>query len=78
MAQSFSQKKGANNIKNWIAGTVKPLAKVVVDSGAKIALKNGASLLPIGIIKVFGILKGDIIKIESIKGEELGKGNILL
>ena len=47
----------------------------MVDSGAKIALKNGASLLPIGVIKVFGsFIKGDIIKIESIKGEELGKG----
>ena len=52
-----------------------PLGKVVVDSGAKIALKNGASLLPIGVTKVFGsFFKGDIIKIESIKGEELGKG----
>ncbi len=71
----ISKKKGANNIKNWIAGTVNPLGKVVVDSGAKIALKNGASLLPIGVTKVFGsFFKGDIIKIESIKGEELGKG----
>jgi len=71
----ISKKKGTNNIKNWIAGTVKPSGRVVVDSGAILALKNGASLLPIGVISVFGsFLKGDIIKIESIKGEELGKG----
>lgn len=71
----ISKKKGTNNIKNWIAGTVKPSGKVIVDSGAKLALKNGASLLPIGVRSVFGsFLKGDIIKIESTKGDELGKG----
>ena len=50
----------------------------MVDLGAKIALKNGASLLPIGVTKVFGsFLKGDIIKIESIKGEELARGYLI-
>ena len=33
----------------------------MVDSGAKIALKNGASLLPIGVTKVFGSFLKEIL-----------------
>ena len=71
----ISKKRVGNSIKNWIAGTVKPSGKVIIDSGACVALKKGSSLLPIGVVGVSGsFLKGDIIKVESKDGEELGKG----
>ena len=39
------------------------------------SIKKGSSLLPIGVVGVSGsFLKGDIIKVESKDGEELGKG----
>ena len=71
----FQKKKIKNNIKNWIAATVKPTGRVIIDEGATIALNKGASLLPSGITGVYGnFLKGDIVKIENKNGYELGKG----
>lgn len=71
----LSKKKTKNNLKNWIAGTVKPLGRVIIDSGAIEALGKGASLLPSGILKVYGnFFKGDVIKVENINGKEIAKG----
>ena len=50
--------------KKWISSQVKTLGSIIIDEGAEIALKKGASLLPAGIIKVKGIFsKGDTIKV---------------
>jgi glutamate 5-kinase len=70
-----SVKKTKNKLKNWIAGTVKPSGRLIIDDGASTAIFKGASLLPSGIVKVFGtFLKGDIVRIEDKKGLKIGKG----
>src|SRR6185312_12592289 len=40
--------------KAWIAGTVAPAGKLMLDEGAVRALHNGKSLLPSGIVEVMG------------------------
>ena len=61
--------------KQWIAGTLQPHGKIIVDSGAVKALNDGRSLLPAGINKIEGDFeRGDAIAIETIDGHEIGRG----
>ena len=69
------RKRDKNKLKNWIAGTVRPSGKIIIDNGASSAISKRASLLPSGVIKVIGnFLKGDIVSIENEKGLKIGKG----
>jgi glutamate 5-kinase len=43
--------------KKWIVSSISSSAKIFIDNGAAAALTNGKSLLPAGIIKVFGNFK---------------------
>src|SRR5258707_1508045 len=57
--------------KRWIAGSLKPKGKIVVDAGALGALKSGRSLLPAGVIKVEGRFeRGDAVIIADPQGNE--------
>lgn len=48
---------------------------VVIDNGAERALKEGGSLLPVGIIQVEGKFeRGDAIKVKNRSGKEIGRG----
>src|SRR5262249_51362348 len=48
--------------KSWIAGTVEPSGTLVVDDGAAVALRQGSSLLPAGVVTVEGVFeRGDAI-----------------
>ena len=50
--------------KKWISSQLKTYGSIVIDKGAEIAIRNGASLLPAGILEVEGtFLKGDTIKV---------------
>jgi len=50
--------------KKWIVGSVSPKGKLIIDEGAKQALKKGKSLLAAGIKNVLGKFnKGDHVKI---------------
>lgn len=50
--------------KGWIAGGIAPKGKVIVDTGAMVAISKGKSLLPIGIKKVSGKFgRGNAIEI---------------
>ena len=61
--------------KKWIISSVSPKGELVIDDGAKKALKNGKSLLAAGIKKVLGkFKKGDHIKILDVKTTEVARG----
>jgi glutamate 5-kinase len=61
--------------KAWIAGTVAPAGKLMLDEGAVRALHNGKSLLPSGIVDVSGSFeKGDTVSIVAPSGEEVARG----
>ena len=62
--------------KCWIAYSLKPKGIIKIDDGAvKAILKNGKSLLPIGIVEVkneFGV--GSPVEFQNLRGESLGVG----
>ncbi len=61
--------------KKWIISSVSPKGELVIDDGAKKALKNGKSLLAAGIKKVNGnFKKGDHIKIIDKSNNEYARG----
>ena len=61
--------------KKWIISSVSPKGEMIIDEGAKKALKNGKSLLAAGIKKVMGKFnKGDHIKILDSKKREFARG----
>ena len=61
--------------KKWIISSVSPKGELIIDDGAKKALKNGKSLLAAGIRKVNGKFnKGDHIKIFDKLNKECARG----
>lgn len=63
--------------KQWIAGSLKPKGRIVVDEGAGRALAEGRSLLPAGVTAVEGEFeRGDSVRIVSGTGTELARGLI--
>ncbi|KAB2941906.1 MAG: glutamate 5-kinase [Candidatus Methanoperedens nitroreducens] len=63
----------SRNRTRWIILS-KTSGKLIVDKGAKDAVKNGMGLLPSGIVEVSGMFdRGDIIEIES-EGKVFAKG----
>ncbi len=61
--------------KAWIAGTVAPAGKLMLDEGAVRALHNGKSLLPTGIVEVAGSFdKGDSVAVLAPSGAEIARG----
>ena len=61
--------------KAWIAGTVVPAGKLMLDEGAVRALHNGKSLLPSGIVEVLGSFdKGDSVSVLAPSGAEIARG----
>ncbi len=62
--------------KHWIAYTLKPQGRIVVDAGACRALEQRhSSLLPAGVVSVTGSFNvGDAVSIASESGEELARG----
>lgn len=63
--------------KRWIAGSLEPRGRVVIDNGARQALASGRSLLPAGVVRVEGAFdRGDAVTITDISGEDVGRGLI--
>ena len=62
--------------KHWIAYTLKPKGRIVVDEGASRALRTrNSSLLPAGVVSVTGAFKvGDAVAIVTEAGVELARG----
>ncbi|MCF6292183.1 MAG: glutamate 5-kinase [Robiginitomaculum sp.] len=67
--------KPAQARKNWIAGTVQPKGKLIIDDGAVKALTDGASLLAAGIVDLSGKFeRGEIVSICCMKNREIARG----
>tara|TARA_Y100001960_G_C14716675_1_gene849993 strand:+ start:593 stop:1735 length:1143 start_codon:yes stop_codon:yes gene_type:complete len=63
--------------KLWIAGSLRPVGRIVVDDGAVSALQNGKSLLPAGVRMVDGnFQRGDSVIVCRQNGNEIGRGLI--
>jgi glutamate 5-kinase len=61
--------------KRWIAGSLQPVGRLVVDDGAKAALQKGKSLLPAGVKDIIGLFaKGDTVSIVAGEGLEIARG----
>jgi len=61
--------------KTWIAGHLEPRGALVIDDGARRALREGRSLLPAGVTEVEGgFARGDLVVIRAADGRELGRG----
>ncbi len=61
--------------KRWIAGTLQPVGKLIVDDGAKGALIKGKSLLPAGVKSVEGnFSRGDTVSVVLPDGIEFARG----
>ncbi len=61
--------------KAWIAGSLAPQGALIVDDGARAALKQGKSLLPAGVVEVQGNFeKGDAVRILDASGAEIARG----
>lgn len=61
--------------KRWIMGTLTVAGTLQVDAGAARALKQGRSLLPIGVTKISGEFeRGDTVVITDPDGRELARG----
>ena len=62
--------------KRWLGYTAQPRGKLIVDKGAKAAIRDrGRSLLPIGVVKVQGhFAKGDVVTLCDPDGHEFARG----
>ncbi len=64
-----------NARKEWLAGSLCPKGRLLVDEGAVRALEKGGSLLPAGVTKVEGNFgKGDAVEIITPSGKRLARG----
>jgi glutamate 5-kinase len=63
-------------VKRWIAYSAAVKGQIHVNEGAKHAILEGSSLLPVGVLKVVGHFNvGDVISLVDEQGSEFAKGN---
>lgn len=63
--------------KEWIAGSLSPMGRIIVDTGALNALRDGKSLLPAGVRDVEGEFeRGDPVAVVDPDGREIARGLI--
>ncbi len=61
--------------KTWIAGNLEPAGRITIDPGAEKALREGRSLLAVGITKVTGnFSRGDTVAVVTSTGNEIARG----
>jgi glutamate 5-kinase len=61
--------------KRWIGGALTPKGRITVDNGAVLALRQGRSLLPAGVVAANGAFdRGDLIAIEDEGRQVVGHG----
>jgi glutamate 5-kinase len=61
--------------KQWLAGLLEVRGSIEIDAGAAAALRNGKSLLPVGVTVVAGnFRRGDVVNITGPDGSRLGRG----
>tara|TARA_B100000989_G_scaffold295315_1_gene276138 strand:- start:1261 stop:2397 length:1137 start_codon:yes stop_codon:yes gene_type:complete len=73
----ISKKKKLSHFKRWLASSFKVFGELIIDEGAVLAIKDGSSLLPSGILKILGkFSRGDIVEIKSENKILIGRGVI--
>jgi glutamate 5-kinase len=61
--------------KQWLAGALEVRGELRLDEGAVRALREGSSLLPVGVVEVLGnFRRGDVVTLIDGVGNELGRG----
>lgn len=61
--------------KQWLAGMLEVRGELRLDAGAVAALRDGKSLLPVGLVEVVGnFRRGDAVTLVDAGGAELGRG----
>jgi glutamate 5-kinase len=61
--------------KQWLAGVLEVCGELRLDAGAVAALREGNSLLPVGVVDVLGSFRrGDAVTLVDPNGVELGRG----
>lgn len=61
--------------KQWLAGALDVRGELGLDAGAVQALRQGNSLLPVGVVAVAGnFRRGDVVTLVDSGGNELGRG----
>ena len=72
-----AQSSGLQSRKRWIAGSLQPTGRLVIDEGAKGALLKGKSLLPAGVRDIIGLFgRGDTVSIVTTDGSEVARGMV--
>ena len=69
-------RESLNRRKHWIAHTLKPSGRVIVDDGARAVLaRQGKSLLPSGVVRVEGEFdRGACVRVCGADGTEIARG----
>jgi glutamate 5-kinase len=63
--------------KRWIAGSLQPVGRLIVDDGARAALGRGKSLLPAGVKEIIGLFgRGDTVSVVGLDGSEIARGMV--
>jgi glutamate 5-kinase len=62
--------------KQWMADHLQMRGAVTVDAGAAVKLRTeGKSLLPIGMVQVYGeFVRGDVVQVNDSEGVEIARG----
>jgi glutamate 5-kinase len=61
--------------KQWLAGLLEVSGELQIDQGAAEALRDGGSLLPVGVVNVVGKFgRGDVVVLKDLSGIQIGRG----
>jgi len=72
----FKPQERLPQIKRWIAYGASIKGQIFVNEGAKKAILQGASLLPVGVVKLTGTFnEGDVVSLLDQNNVEFAKGN---
>jgi glutamate 5-kinase len=72
----FKPQSRMSAVKRWIAYGAARKGKIQVNEGAKKAVLEGSSLLPVGVTKVVGTFnEGDVVSLEDQNCKEFARGN---
>lgn len=72
----FKPQNKMRAVKRWIAYGAAVKGQIYVNNGAKKAILEGSSLLPVGIVGVVGHFHdGDVVSLVDEEGDEFAKGN---
>jgi glutamate 5-kinase len=72
----FKPQERLPSIKRWIAYGASVKGQIFVNEGAKKAILQGASLLPVGVVKITGTFnEGDVVSLVDQDCVEFAKGN---